>query len=119
MGKLTSDAVDAVFKECLGDDLLIDGLVHKFSFDKAKIEQNKPKIMKFLAELPDPFHAGKGGGWSFLNGCQDRYGDQWTGLHLAVEQLVCLGIAAGVAAWMMREMADVLPVGVPYFQVTV
>lgn len=117
--KLTSDAVEELTKECQGEDLPVDGLVHRFLFDKAKIEQNKPKIMELLADLPDNFRTTGGGGWSFLNGCQDRNGDQWTGLHLQVEKLVCLGIAAGAADWLMKELAPAMPGGMPYFCVRV
>lgn len=114
---LTSDAVDELFKKCAGDDLVADGIVHKFSFSREQIEKHKPEIKALLAELPEPFMANKGGGWSFLNGCIDRQGDQWTGLHLTVEQLVCLGIAAGAAKWTMKEMASMMPGGMPYFVV--
>lgn len=114
---LTAEAVEKLVKECAGDTVEAAGIVHKFSFNKAKIEENKTKIRDLLADLPEPFHTSKGGGWSFLNGCQDREGNQWTGLHLTVEQLVCLGIAAGLARWLMQDMADILPGGVPYFSV--
>lgn len=114
---LTAEAVDKLFDECVGDDLAGDGLVHKCTFSEEKIEANKAKIAELLGDLPDQFHAKKGGGWSFLNACNDKRGDQWTGLHMTMEKLVCLGIAAGLAKWLMKDMADVMPGGVPYFVV--
>lgn len=115
--KLTADAVEKLAAECVGTGLDVDGLVHKFSFDKGKIEQHKAEIGDMLAELPRPFQAKGGGGWSFLNGCQDKNGGLWTGMHITVEKLVCLGIAAGMAEWQMKDMTDILPGGVPYFVV--
>ena len=71
-----------------------------------------------LVELPNEFmeeSAGGGGGWSFLNTCYDKNGDQWTGMHLTMEQLFQLGIAAGVASYVMpRQMWAVFPGGMPY-----
>lgn len=95
----------------------VEGLVNNFAFHPDRIAEAKPQIDALLAELPDNFHRAKGGGWSFLNACQDRNGEQWTGLHQAMEQLICLGIAAGSASWLMRDMADILPGGIPYFEV--
>jgi len=129
MGALTSGTVSDIIKALLfkADELVngnapegaikVEGLVNNFTFHPERIAQAKPQIDALLAELPDNFHRGKGGGWTFLNACLDRNGKQWTGLHQAMEQLVCLGIAAGSASWMMRDMADVLPGGVPYFEV--
>lgn len=113
--KLTSDAVEALMNECRGDGQTVDGVVHKFGFLPVKIAENKEKIRDLLAELPEQFD--KGGGWSFLCACNDKNGEQWTGLHLVMEQLVCLGIAADLAEWQMKNMADILPGGVPYFRV--
>jgi hypothetical protein len=129
MGTLTSGTVQDIVKQVLfkADELVdgnepvgaikVDGLVNNFAFHPERIAQAKPQIDALLAELPDNFHRNKGGGWTFLNACQDRDGEQWTGFHQAMEQLVCLGIAVGSASWMMREMADILPGGVPYFEV--
>lgn len=121
--KLTSENVETVLKDCLGSNLegdtLVDGLINKFSFSAPKILARDEDIRSMLADLPEQFDAAKGGGWSFLNACQTRAGDQWTGLHRDMEALICLGIAANRAGWQMKEMADVLPGGVPYFYVNI
>jgi hypothetical protein len=123
--KLTSEAVEKLFDECVvpadtaGDQIKAVGLVNAYWFDRKKIEQNKPKIRELLAELPDNFRADKGGGWTFLNACIDRNGEQWTGLHQTMEKLFCLGIAAGITKWLMLDMAASMPGGVPYVSVSV
>lgn len=121
MTKLTSEAVNALALECLfregeptHDAIKVDGIVGKFGFHPARIAENADAIAALLAELPDEFHASKGGGWSFLNACMDRNGAQW-GEHRDMEALFCLGIAAGKAKWQLpRDMWNVLPGGMPY-----
>ena len=71
-----------------------------------------------LAQPPEEFGEDTGGGWSFLNSCNDRSGRQWTGLHLTMEQLWCLGIAVGRARYTLpRDFWEVLPGGMPYLTV--
>jgi hypothetical protein len=123
---LTHRAVDELVHRCLMPSCDPDaghsvrGIVHTFAFDPEKIAQSKPAIVALLAELPDEFHASRGGGWSFLNACQDRHGNQWTDYHLQMEALFCLGIAAGLARWQLpRDLWEALPGGMPYVSVTV
>lgn len=113
--KLTGEAVEELMNKCRGEGLPVDGIVHKFLFSPEKIGENKEKIRELLAELPEQFD--KGGGWSFLCACNDKHGNQWADLHLTMEHLVCLGIAADLAEWQMKAMADILPGGMPYFRV--
>lgn len=125
---LTVEAVDEIMKLVLfkadevvdgilpPDAIVVDGLVAKFAFHPVRLKEAAPKISALLGDLPNPFHLSLGGGWSFLNGCVDKAGEQW-GEQRDVEHLVCLGIGIGAASWMMREMADALPGGVPYFEV--
>ena len=112
-----AERVNAIIKDCLNGKeegaLIIEGLVRKFGFSPAKISEHKEEIRALLNEMPDNFHAGKGGGWSFLNLCMDKAGNQW-GEQLDMEALVCLGIAAGMATWGLRMMQEFLPGGVPY-----
>lgn len=120
--KLTSEAVDAIMRKALcakGEDCIkVAGLVRNFQFHQQRLQEAKSEIDALLHELPDQFQSRSGGGWSFLNMVHDRHGEQWTGLHQTMEALACLGIGAGSAKWLMREMADVMPGGVPYFVVT-
>jgi hypothetical protein len=119
---LTPQAVATLLAACRigllhddGDLVRTEGIVGAFSFSKARIAEHTSQIGVLLAELPDEFQAGKGGGWSFLNACNDRHGNLWTGEHRTMEALFCLGIAAGKAKWLMpREMWDAFPGGMPY-----
>lgn len=119
--KLTPQAVDALLNACRakegdpGVPVKVEGVVRSLAFNPARISKHTAQISELLAELPDEFLLGKGGGWSFLNACNDRQGNLWTGEHRTMESLFCLGIAAGKAKWLMpRDMWDVLPGGMPY-----
>lgn len=99
------------------DAVLVEGVTRTFGFHPGRLAEIKPDVDALLAELPEQFQGGKGGGWSFLNACMDRNDHQW-GEHQDIEALVCLGIGAGSAAFLMpRDMWDVLPGGMPYFVV--
>lgn len=122
---LTSQAVDDMMIKCLfgesepmDDAIMVQGIVNNYTFHPARIAENADAISEILSDLPDEFQSTKGGGWSFLNACMDRKGEQWTGLHQQQERLFVLGIAAGKARWLMpREMWSVLPGGMPYVAV--
>lgn len=124
---LNPDAVDKLMRYCLYKDneivgggvpdgaILVEGIVKKYGFHPGRIAEKKEEIRALLAELPDQFRIEVGGGWSFLNACNDRHGNQWTGEHRIMEILFCLGIATGLAEWQLtREMWMVLPGGMPY-----
>jgi hypothetical protein len=116
--KLTSENVERLFAVCLKDSgKEVEGIMAKVKLDVTGHEQD---IKDMLAELPDPFHATKGGGWSFLEACNDWGGNQWTGLHMRMDQLFMLGIAAESASWLLpREYWSTLPGGMPYVVVKV
>lgn len=128
MATLSAEAVDIVMKSVLYKDdeitpgeipdeaIIVRGLVRSFGFHPGRVTGAKASIDAMLAELPDSFWLTRGGGMTFLNGCMDRHDLQW-GEQRNVEALVCLGIAAGSASWIMRDMASALPGGVPYFEI--
>ena len=94
--------------------LVVEGIMRKFCFSKEKIDGHKEEIRALLNEMPKEFHKDTGGGMSFLNLCMTKDGDQW-GEQLNVEALVVLGIATGMASYLMpREMWSILPGAVPY-----
>ena len=122
---LTAENVELVFGKCLlgsGDPAKIvaaEGIVNTFGFNRDEISKYEGSIVEMLECLPDQFQQEKGGGWSFLNACNDKHGRQWTGLHVTMEKLVALGLAAGRARYLMpRDMWKAFPGGVPYFVVT-
>jgi len=125
MSRLTNKAVDNLFEICMyclsdsaKDILNVSGIINAYTFNRTKITENTSLIYDLLLELPDEFHINKGGGWSFLNACIDRHGNQWTDYHFQIEKLFCLGIAANKARWMTsRDLWKLLPGGVPYVSV--
>lgn len=122
--QLTSENVETIFMDCLFKDdeevvnpQLVQGIMSQFGFHPDRLESHKADIKELLKELPDAFQANTGGGWSFLNACMTKHGDQW-GEHRNIEQLMALGIASGQAKLNFpREMWDILPGGMPYFNV--
>lgn len=122
---LTPQAVESMMRACqfttgepTDDAIVVEGILNRYGFHPGRIAENADAIAALVAELPDEFHREKGGGWSFLNMCDDRHGRQWTGLHLMQERLCVLGIAAGKARWLApREMWADMPGGMPYVSV--
>lgn len=120
--KLTSDNVEKVFMDCLfkdeentDDHIVAEGIQGKVGFHPIRLEEYREDVKAMLQCLPDEFHAKKGGGMSFLNACKDRSGNQWTDLHLRMDQLFQLGIGLKLAKYCMpRPMWSALPGGMPY-----
>lgn len=120
--------VEEIFKDCLfkkdeiGDDgkpkgemIEIEGITNRFGFHPDRVKTHESEIIEFLRELPEQFHQNSGGGWSFLNLCNTKNGEQWTGFHLRMEQLVCLGMAIGKVEYCLpRKAWPALPGGMPY-----
>ena len=135
MAQLTAKNVHDILNYCLYTDeeikqmpegaappegaLLVQGVLLNLGLHPHRVAEKKEQIRAMLAELPDQFHAGKGGGWSFLNACMDREGAQW-GEHSNIDELLCLGQAAGLAEFLLpRDMWAMFPGGMPYFSVDV
>lgn len=124
---LSAQAVEDTFIACLAEDLTgdpeqcidVDCIVFTARFSKAAIAERRDAIHLMLLDLPVEFQQDQGGGMSFLNACQDRDDNQWTGLHRTMGFLFGLGMAAGwVACPFPREMWPILPGGMPYYIVT-
>lgn len=117
---------EMIFSESLAENLspdsenylLVDGIVHPAAFDIHELEKHRVEVRNMLHNLPKEFQPpslGGGGGWSFLNACDDRNGNQWTGLHWTMEMLFQLGIGLNLATWLMpREFWAMMPGGMPY-----
>lgn len=109
------DVIEA--ENCLtGPVGLGDGGHGTLRFSKREIGKFAEQIAQMLLELPTEFRASGGGGWSFLNACLDRHGNQWTGLHQTMAQLFALGQAIGMVELQLPpDLWDVLPGGMPYY----
>ena len=123
--KLTSKNVESVFMDCLFNDgedatnhLKSEGITNNVGFHPGRVGIHESEISEMLLCLPREFHEKTGGGMSFLNACNDKSGEQWTGEHRIMEQLFLLGQASGkVKCLMPREMWSMLPGGMPYYVV--
>jgi len=120
--KLNSQIVNEIFKDCLFENdkfvknpKIIESVNMKIGFDPEKLKKNNSKIKEMLNELSDDFHKNKGGGMSFLNMCDDRNGNQWTGSQRNMDELVALGLATDNLSYLLpRDMWQILPGGMPY-----
>lgn len=100
--------------------VIVGGIRGKFGFNPDRLEQQRGKVITWLQALPHTFRKSGGGGWSFLNACNQENGVQWTGLHQRMEQLFCLAMGLKLAECQTpREMWQALPGGMPYYVVLV
>lgn len=116
-GHINASRVKELFLSCLtGKNIVeVEGIFNIYGLDKTILEENQDEITTMLNELPDEFKQSSGGGWTFLNACNDRECNQWTGLHERVEQLFMLGMGLDIVSYLMpREMWEILPGGMPY-----
>lgn len=128
--KLTSDNVHTIFMNCLFKDNKLNtnvdervyiearGVVNHIGFHPGRIKESSENIFDMLKELPKEFLQTGGGGYTFLNACNDKDGEQWTGSQKVMDELVCLGLAIEKVSYCLpRELWSALPGGVPYFMV--
>jgi hypothetical protein len=122
---ISAKRVDEILIDCLGGedyDIAVEGIINTYGFKGEKLEKYQDEVKQMLWNLPKPFlpvSVGGGGGWSFLNACQDANDVQWTGLHRSMEALLCLGIGMGLCEWSLpRELWSALPGGMPYVAVS-
>jgi len=110
--ELTSENVERIFMDCLfkeGEDtsnyIPAEGITTNVGFHPERIESHREEIVSMLSELPEPFMEKSGGGWTFLNACNDKNGKQWTSFRQRMEQLFQLGIGIEKVAYLMpRDM---------------
>lgn len=94
--------------------VIVEGLQGKFGFHPGRLESHRAEIIAILQEMNPAFRKDGGGGFTFLNLCEDRNGVQW-GEHRSCDELVMLAIGIGVAKYCFpRDMWGVLPGGMPY-----
>lgn len=120
--KLSVENVTELFATCLRDDpaqgVEIEAVVHAARVDVTGHEQDIGDLVKQLPVEFQPASEGGGGGMSFLNMCTDRDGNLWTGMHLVMEQLCILALAADKIEWCLpRDFWGALPGGMPYLVV--
>lgn len=120
---LSPARVEEIFKACHTDAeepadnlVLVDAITWKAYLDIGKLAEHHDEIVEMLMELPEQFRESGGGGWSFLQACDDRHGVQWTGFHMIMAMLFALGEGIGkVKSLLPRDMWVALPGGMPYY----
>lgn len=130
--KIDPEVVNKVFLDCLfrseeldgennvpANAVIVEGVLGKFGFHSERLQSHADEVRAWLSLLPHQFRKSSGGGWSFLNACNQEDGEQWTDFHRRMDQLFTLGIALGLAKFQMpREMWDMFPGGMPYIEVS-
>ena len=92
--------------------VIVEGIVNRYGFHPGRLEERRDEVRRWLKALSQKFCEG----WSFLNACDQANGVQWTGLHLRMEQLFCLGMGLGIVKSVFpRRMWANLPGGMPYY----
>ena len=118
--KLTDENVQTLFYKCLANEpegVVINGIVASY---RMNVKGSEIDISNLLSQLPDAFHQGKGGGYTFLDMCQTNSGEQWTDLHRTMEQLIVMGLATGEVEFPLpRDVWAILPGGVPYITIKI
>lgn len=120
--RLYPDIVDSFFNVCLfctGENpakmVEVEG-INKVQFHADRLKSLEVEIIAMLNELPDKFKKSSGEGCSFLEACNDKHGEQWTGLHQHMEQLFLLGMGIGkVKPLFPRKLWSTLPGEMPYY----
>lgn len=122
--KLTSKIVQDTLAECRfrpddkpGENMAVDGVVHKFQLHRGRLEAKRKLIEGLLGELPLEFRRSNGPGTSFRMACKDRHGEQWTDLDSVMEELFVLGTGIDKVLLVAgRQHWHLLPGGVPWYR---
>lgn len=125
--KIDSEEVSRAFRDSLfaqgeltDGAVIVEGIRAKYGFHPGRLKQQESKVREWLSALPHGFRLKEGGGWSFLNACEDEDGNQWTGLHSQMEELFCLGLGLDLVVCLMpSDLWDALPGGMPYYAVKI
>jgi hypothetical protein len=124
--KLTAQNVEQLFLACLfkeGEDtskaVTVHSVMMKVGFHPERLEENHFAITELLLQCHENFmETSEAQGYSFLAFCEDKNGEQWTGMHSVCDNLICLGLAIEKVVFLLpREFWHALPGGMPYIQI--
>lgn len=107
---------DVLFKETelengmpIVEMIAVNGIRSNFGFHKERLLGHKQELIDLIDQLPDLDE-----GVSFLNLCFTKDGNHW-GEHMNMEQLIVMGIGAGILQKLVRrEMWMIFPGGLPF-----
>lgn len=132
MTLINPELINSIFMDCLFREeevtgltsdgvpknaVKVKGITSTFCFHDERLESHRAEIKDAASHLPKTFYPvseGGGGGWSFLNLCNDENDEQWTGLHQRMEQLSCLAVGLNMAQFMTLTPMYLMPGGMPY-----
>ena len=100
------------------DPVPVMGIMTNLGFHPDRIKSHEDEISDMLDQLPASFHEQTGGGMSFLSMCETRDGEQWTGMHQSMEELMLLGMGTGRVEYCVKNKSrawwGMMPGGMPY-----
>lgn len=115
--------LENIFRDCLYkkseiidnkpvvEPIYVSGISHDFGLNPTRLQNHTEAIIDMINQLPSEFKSG----WSFLNMCIDKEGNQWTSQHSHCEQLAVLAIALDLGRYVMpKQYWNVFPGSVPY-----
>ncbi len=117
---MNSTRVTELFKDCLFKEgeptdnyVPVEGITVKMGFHPERLSSHKEELKNMIDELHPNFT--EGGGWTFLNLCEDRHGNQWASTHQVMQEfyLMCAGNELAKFA-LPREVWGSMPGGMPY-----
>ena len=113
-----ANQISMAFLQCLfreGEDttknVRVEGITSIFHLHPERLEEQRELIKACLEELPPIFKEG----YSFLKLCENKDGDQWTGMHKTCQELMVMAVGLDLMSYCLpREVWPALPGGVPY-----
>lgn len=129
---IKSDDVHNAFMDCLYTErelvampqtpppeaVIVKGITKHIGFQPTRLEEKREAVKQWILGLHPNFLStkdGGGGGWTFLNMCNDKNDVQWTDFHQVMEELTLMAMGLEMAEFQLpREVWSSLPGGVPY-----
>ena len=110
--------VNQAFMKCLFKEdedktnhVRVEGITNIFGLHPERLEEQRELVTALVAELPPIFKEG----YSFLKLCENKDGEQWTGLQRTMQELMVMAVGLELMSYCLpREVWPVLPGGVPY-----
>jgi hypothetical protein len=95
----------------------VEGIITNVGLHPERVKKHEEEIISLLNELSEKFMKASGGGYTFLNMCEDKYGNQW-GEQMHAEALMMLGMAINKVSYSLsRDFWTILPGSVPYITI--
>ena len=113
--------VNTAFQNCLFKEgetnttnIRVEGITNVFFLHPQRLEEQRELVTALVAELPPIFKKG----YSFLGLCENKLGQQWTGLHADCQKLMVMAIGLKMMSYTHdKEFWRHLPGGVPYVKI--